>query len=306
MEMALNILKQTLTMALYMAAGFTLYKCGKITKEGSRTLAQVLIFLIIPVVLIRSLCVEATPEKIAVLGSSFLLATIAMFLSIIVASLIYRKHPIDRFAAAFSNAGFIGIPLVTAALGSGVVFYLCGFLMWVNILQWTWGSAVIKREKMDFAPKKLFCTVFMAAIGIGLVLFFTNLGTKLPSVITGAMDGIANLNGPIAMLILGVYLAQTRLSELFTTPRLYVLSVVRMWLIPVLTLVIFALIPVQNEIRMTLLISASAPVGANVAVYAQLYDSDYPYACQTVALSTVAAIVMQPLFILLATSVLGM
>jgi len=306
MEMAWIILKQTLTMGLYMAAGFALYKCGKITQEGSRTLAQVLIFLIIPVVMIRSFCVECTPERLSMLGWSFLLATIAMFLSMAVASIIYRKHPIDRFAATFSNAGFIGIPLVTAALGSGVVFYLCGFLMWINILQWTWGSAVIKREKMSFNPKTLFCNIFMFAAALGLFLFFTNLGVRLPSVVANAMEGIANLNGPIAMLIMGVYLAQADLRKLFITPRLYAISAVRMWLIPLLTLLIFAVLPAANDIRMTLLISASAPVGANVAVYAQLYDADYPYACQTVALSTVASIVMLPLFILLATFVLGM
>jgi len=132
------------------------------------------------------------------------------------------------------------------------------------------------------------------------------LGVRLPSVVANAMEGIANLNGPIAMLIMGVYLAQADLRKLFITPRLYAISAVRMWLIPLLTLLIFAVLPAANDIRMTLLISASAPVGANVAVYAQLYDADYPYACQTVALSTVASIVMLPLFILLATFVLGM
>lgn len=305
MEMALIILKQTLTMGLYMAAGFVMYKSGKITQEGSRTLAQVLIYLIVPAMLINSFCVECTMERIVALGWSFLLATIAIFLSMAVASIIYRKHPIDRFAATFPNAGFIGVPLVSAALGAEAVFYLCGFLFWMNLLQWTWGTAVIRGEKMRFTPKALFGNVLMAAVGIGLVLFFTGLGTKLPEVLSGALNGIAALNAPVAMLILGVYLAQTKFSELFTTLRLYRLSFVRLWLIPLLTLVILWLLPAPNDIRLTVLISAATPVGANAAVYAQLHNSDYPYACQTVALSTVLSIVTLPLFILLATHVLG-
>ena len=43
MEMAMIILKQTLVMALYMAGGYALFKGGKITLEGSRTLANTLL-----------------------------------------------------------------------------------------------------------------------------------------------------------------------------------------------------------------------------------------------------------------------
>ena len=71
------------------------------------------------------------------------------------------------------------------------------------------------------------------------------------------------------------------------------------------TLAVFMLLPFHTDVRMTLLISAATPVGANVAVYAQMYDSDYPYACQTVALTTILSIVMMPPFILLATHLLG-
>ena len=306
MEMALIILKQTLVMAIYMAAGYILFKAGKITLEGSRTLANVLIWLITPCMLIRSFCVAYSTEKLIMLGQSFLLSTIAMFLSIFVASRIFRKDAIERFACAFSNAGFIGIPLIVAAMGQEAVFYICGLLVWVNLLQWSWGVAIIKGEKMSFSPKALLKNPFIYATIISLFLFLTGLGTRLPSVVSTAISGIADLTAPIAMLILGVYLAQTKLSKLFAIPRLYWLSLVRMWLIPVLTLAIFMLFPFPNDIRMTVLISAAAPVGANVAVYAQMYNSDYPYACQTVAQSTVLSIVMQPLFIMLASFVLGM
>ena len=306
MEMAFIILKQTLVMGIYMAAGYILFKTGKITLEGSRTLANVLIWLITPCMLIRSFCVEYSTEKLIMLGQSFVLCTIAMFLSIFVASRIFRKNAIDRFAAAFSNAGFIGIPLILAAMGQEAVFYICGLLVWVNLLQWSWGVAIIKGEKMSFSPRALLTNPFIYATLISLFLFLTGLGTRLPSVVSTAISGIADLTAPIAMLILGVYLAQTKISKLFAMPRLYFLSVIRMWLIPLLTLLVFALFPFPSDIRMTVLISAAAPVGANVAVYAQMYNGDYPYACQTVAQSTVLSIAMQPLFIMLASFVLGM
>lgn len=306
MEMAFVILKQTLVMAIYMAAGYLLFKKGKITLEGSRTLANVLVWLIVPVMLIRSFCVECTAERLVMLGQSFILATVAMLFTVIFASIFFRKNGVECFAVAFSNAGFIGIPLVTSAIGDYAVFYLCGMLVWVNFLQWNWGVPAIKGEKMSFSFRSFITNPFIIASILGLFLFLTGLGTRLPVVVNTALKGVADLNAPIAMLVLGVYLAQTRLVELFTKKRLYLISIIRMWVIPVLTLLLFSLFPIANDIRMTILISAAAPVGANVAVYAQMFDGDYPYACQTVACSTVLSIVMLPLFIALATFVFGM
>lgn len=305
MEMAWIILKQTLVMALYMAGGFALYKGGKITKEGSRTLASTLLWLIIPVVLVRSFCVEFTHEKLIMLGQSFLLSTLAMAISIAMGLLIFPRHKLDSFSAAFSNCGFMGIPLVTAAFDDSVVFFLCGILMWVNVLQWTWGSAHISAKKLTFSFKEIILAPFTVATVLGLLLFLTGWGVRLPAVVQEAMAGIAGLNGPVAMMVLGVYLAQTKLSKLFFIPRLYWVSTVRMWIIPLVTLFFFWLLPIDRTICMTVLISAAAPVGANVAVYAQMYDADYPYACQTVALCTVLSILMMPPFIMVASAVLG-
>ncbi len=42
------------------------------------------------------------------------------------------------------------------------------------------------------------------------------------------------------------------------------------------------------------LIKRAPPGGANVVVYAQVYDEDYLYACHTVALSTVLSVILCP------------
>ena len=52
--------------------------------------------------------------------------------------------------------------------------------------------------------------------------------------------------------------------------------------------------------KMALLIVAACPTGSNVAVYAQLYDSDYSYAVETVIISTLLSIVTLPLIVQLA------
>lgn len=301
MDMALIILKQTLVMALYMAAGWALCKSGKITHEGSRALSSLLVWLVIPVVLLRPFCVDFSMQKLINLAASFLMGMLSLGIGMVFAKLIYRKHSMDCFATVFCNAGFIGIPLVTAAIGEEAVFYLTGVIVPFNILQWTWGASVVKEEKTSFSPRQLFTSPFMIATMLGVVIFVTGLGSRLPYVLSNALDGVADLNAPLAMVNLGVQLAKTDFKSMFTKARLYGLCLVRLWLIPLVTLVVFWLMPfIPTDIRMTVLISMATPVGANVAMYAQLYDRDYPYACQAVALTTIASIAMLPLFIMVA------
>ena len=49
------------------------------------------------------------------------------------------------------------------------------------------------------------------------------------------------------------------------------------------------------------MIVAACPVGSNVAVYAQLHGKDYPYAVETVVISTILSILTIPLMMYLSS-----
>ena len=61
--------------------------------------------------------------------------------------------------------------------------------------------------------------------------------------------------------------------------------------------------PTAALFPLALLIAAACPVGANVAVYAQLHDADYAYAVETVVVSVLLSIVTVPLVVGLANLV---
>jgi len=171
------------------------------------------------------------------------------------------------------------------------------------VLQWTYGVRVLTGEKSAMDPKKLIRNPILISLVLGLV--FLILPVQMPPVIKKTISGIAAMNAPAAMLILGVYIAQTRLLSLFTKPRLYGLCAVRLILIPVLTVLLFRCFPfIDNTLRMSIIVAACAPVGSNVAIYAQQNGSDYGYACQTVCLSTIFSILTMPLLIMLTNWVL--
>lgn len=96
------------------------------------------------------------------------------------------------------------------------------------------------------------------------------------------------------MLLLGVNLGRTDFKSMLSNPRLLGVSAVLLFLIPVITMAMLMLSPTDTTIRLAVLAAACAPVGSNVAVYAQVYGEDYPYACQTVAMSTLFSIISRP------------
>ena len=304
MEVVGLLVNQIIIMFLYMIFGFILFKGKKISKEGSANMASLLVWLIIPVVVVKSFCVEPTRERMIGLLLSIAAAIAAQGLSMLISHLFFKKRPIDNFAAAFSNAGFIGIPLVTATVGGDAVFYIAFFVAILNILQWVYGVAVITEKKMKITGSTLIHPLILGTV-LGLILFFTGLGAMLPKVVMSTLTGISALNAPLAMLIMGVYLAQADMKSLWTDKNLYTLSFVRLVLIPLLTVLLLwglhLLIPAMNAtIVLALLIAAIAPVGANVAVYAQLHNKDYVYASKTVVISTLLSLVTMPLVVLLA------
>lgn len=158
-------------------------------------------------------------------------------------------------------------------------------------------GARLRERKMIKAP-------FMVAILIGLFFFLT--GLSVPGILSKSIGFLANLNTPLAMFTIGIYLAQTDVKKMFFRKKLYLVSFVRLAAAPFLSLLLLSLLPASmQELKLAVLIAAACPVGSNVAVYAQLHDKDYPYAVETVVISTALSVLTIPLLVQLAMSLWG-
>ena len=305
MELALIVLRQTLTMAVYMVMGFTLFRMKLITKEGTKSLSNMLVYAIIPAIVLSSFLTERTPEKTVQLGLSALLALGALAIAVITGRLTYGKFPLGLFAVTFCNCGYFGAPLVSASFGESALFLTVAFIALHNNLQFIYGMSILSGEKMKFRPKDLVNNTILIATVLGLVIYLFDLSSSIHPIITGAIRGIASINSPLAMMVLGVYLAQTKIYELFTKAELYKLSAVRLLLIPAVTFLFLWPLPVESVMKYAVLIVASAPIGVNVAAYSDIVGGDYGYGCQMVTLCTLLSIVVLPGLIALCALVPG-
>lgn len=282
---------------IYMLIGYLLYRGKLLTKQGSGEIGKLLLYIIIPMAIIKSYMKDFSSEMLVGFLLSFAAAVVTLGLSMFVSTLFFRsKSVIRQFGAAFSNAGFIGIPLVQMTLGEDAVFYIASFVALLNILQWTYGVFIMTGDKSLISIKKIVLNPVVIGFAAGLLLFFLPL--ELPELLTGVIGTLAAMNGPLAMLVLGAYLAQIPIGALFTDRLAYLCTVVRLIVIPLITITALSLIPVEYlPIRLAVLLVASAPVGSNVAIFAQLYGKEYTDAVKDVCLSTVCSILTMPVII---------
>lgn len=294
------LLKQNIIMMIYMLIGYLLYRGKLLTKQGSGEIGKLLLYIIIPMAIIKSYLKEFSSEMLVGFLISFAAAAGTLGLSMLVSALFFRsKSAIRQFGTAFSNAGFIGIPLVQMTLGEDAVFYIASFVALLNILQWTYGVFIMTGDRTLISVKKIVLNPVVIGFAVGLILFF--LPVELPELLAGVVGTLAAMNGPLAMLVLGAYLAQIPIGALFTDRLTYLSTVVRLIVIPVITIAALSLIPGEYlSIRLAVLLVASAPVGSNVAIFAQLYEKEYTDAVKDVCLSTVCSILTMPVIIGLA------
>lgn len=304
MKLSLLLLNQLIIMLCFLFVGYVLAKKKLITMNGCKELVNLLLLVVIPFVILNSFLVEKTYEKTMGLLCAMLLSLISFIISIGFSYVFYgTKHKIENFSAAFSNAGFIGIPLVQATLGSEMVFYIACYVAFLNIFQWIYGAYIMSGDKKNISMHNILTNAVLISFCVSFLLYIFGLN-NIPY-LKNVAQSIAAMNSPLAMIIIGVYLTEVSIKNIFIKRSTYICSVIRLIIIPLISLLIIKFIPIGNtSIKLALLIVLSAPVGSNVAMFAQKFKQSYSYAVEIVMLSTILSIVTMPLFILIAQAIL--
>ncbi len=303
METGITVFYQIIKMFIMIAVGYLLYKKRIITDPSTAVLSNLLLMVATPCTLITSFNQAFSSEKLINLGYAFILSVFTYLFFIGIANLLYKKdYREERFSVVFSNAGFMGIPLVTGLLGIESVFYLSVYIVCFYLFGWTYGIITMSHDKSMASIKKLIKNPCIWAVFVGIVLFVSPIKPFAPIMESISMMG--NLNTPLAMLVLGSYLGRCQLREIFTDKRIYLVSFYRLILAPILLLLVFKFLPSQlDQIKMIIFIAASAPVGALLPIFAQIVNRDTDYGAEIVSLSTLLSLISLPLVLMAAQMV---
>ena len=297
------LLRQIAIMALLAAVGVYLSRKGFLSPQGTKDLGAILLRVIIPCVIVKSYITEFSRERLLELALSAGLALIGFILAMVISYLVFgKRRRLENFAASFCNAGFIGIPLAQAIIGEEGVFYIAASVALLNLFQWTYGVYIMADRKDAISATTIATHPVVIAIVIGGVLFVSRI--PVPGIVTSTLGYIAGMNTPIAMILMGTYLAKLPLKKLLDK-RAYGCVLFRLVIIPAVILLVFWVLPVSNaDIALAAFLAAATPVGANICVFAQQYDCDYEFSVVTVCLSTLLSVITVPLLVSFAQMIL--
>lgn len=299
------VANQVVVMFLIMALGFVLYRVHFLNKAGVSQLSDVVLYVANPAIVFTSLLRDFDPALLVNAGYAVLAAGLALAASILLANLVFRDRTrrlgmVSRFAVIYSNSSFIGLPLAQATLGPDCVFYMSAANLVLTVLLWTHGAWLMSGDKGEIAPKKVLTNPIILALIAGLVCFF--LSWRPPEVVTQAIDSLGSLNTGLVMLVLGAYLGMCDLGRVLRDARTYIVSALRLVVVPLMTLVILRLLPgIDQNVVLTVLAFESCPVGALASLFSYKYaNGGEDYGTGLVAISTVLSLVTIPLVLTLA------
>lgn len=215
----------------------------------------------------------------------------------------HRRSVVVGLASTFSNMVMIGITLVELAYGKAGLVTLLTLVSVHALILLSVGSVVLElvvareaRERGSDAPH-LWATVGSVARGtlihpiplpIICGLLFAQTGWTLPVVIDKPLQLLGSAFGPIALVLVGVSLAATPLTghwraavQVMATKNLVLPLLVGLgaWSVGITGLPLTVVV-----------VAAALPVGANVFLFAQRYDTAKELTTASMGLSTVAAL----------------
>lgn len=312
LELALIVAREVAVMFLFIVTGVICKKAGIIGEETARSISNLLLMVVVPAMLIRAMQMERDPALLPGMGAFLALTIAAHLISILLANLMVRDPKdgttawrVTKLAVVFSNAGFMGFPLLQATVGDIGPLYGAVFLGVFNVVSWMWCVPVLTGGK-GLPLKKLITTPAVLAFLAGIALFL--LGIRLPGPIYDFLDGLSKINTPLSMLVIGVYLASVNVREAVRDKRVYQLIGMRNLLIPALTLGLLPLLwlpswlPDGKVVALSFLILMACPSAANTILMSARYRCDGGHGSKLVAASTAVSILTLPLFTMLGSA----
>lgn len=280
--------------------GYVITKRGVMNRDAGKVLAALVVNLANPMLILASVM---TDEKmlsnlqmlqftgVAALCYVFLIGTSFLIPRILRAP--DADKGIYRFMYIFSNVGYMGYPVVSALFGPGAVFYVSVFVMFFQVICWSYGVHLVTgKARFQFSVSVLKSPCIISAL-LAYVIYFT--GVQFPAIVRQSVNFIGELTSPLCMLVIGCSLAHMPLKSVFARWRVYLLALMKMIVVPLLAYAVLHRFVTNELILGVTVVILSMPVASNTSVICCQYGADETLGSSGVFLTTLLSMVTIPL-----------
>lgn len=292
--------QQVLILFVLILIGVCCSKLKIINEKSIAGMTNIVLYFVTPCVIIKSFQRTLKAEMVKGLLIVFGIAFVIHIISILITKIFLKDNDenrlkVLRFSVIFSNCGFMSLPLQQALMGDDGVFYGAVYVAAFNIIVWSYGLFLMSGSKSDISIKKLVLNPGLIGVALGLVLAICSI--KLPYVIAQPVGYLAALNTPLPMIIIGFYVAQLDFKNLFKDVKKHISILLKLVVIPLLSIGVMILFGVRNELLVVCTIAASAPAAAMTTMFSTKFNRDTKLSAELVALSTLISMITMPIII---------
>lgn len=303
------VIGQMCVMLIIILIGYICFKKNKLSNHSSSHISALVVNICNPATL---LCSAFEKQSVMSVGDMLtaLFVTICLYAVLLLAGFLIprvMRIPKDRrylyhFLTVYGNVGFLGIPLVSAVLGSGALVYISVNCVVYNLLFYTTGVGIIQR-KAGIAQKSSAKDIFSKIINVGtvsalLTVLLYLVDIDLPMVISDTVTYAGRATTFLSMIVLGVSVAQLSPKEIFCHKKDYFFVLLRMVLLPVCC--VFLMKPfVTNPLLLgTSALLLSVPCGNLPLMCSREHGLQADELARIIVLTTLLSVVTIPLVVL--------
>lgn len=298
----MTIINQVIILFLIMLVGIYARKKNIITDESNKSLSQFLLNIALPFLILSSFDYNISKEAIQNAELIFLYSTVIHIFLILITKLLCIKFDKDtsivaRCALIYSNAGFMGYPLMAGLYGKIGVFYTAIYGIPYNILLFTYGTILFSKTSFKNntkdSLKKIILNPGIIAIFLGIILLISKF--KLPDPISEAISLVGNTTTPLAMIIVGAMLSNLNIKEIFKEKIVYYISFIKLILIPIMIFILISLFKADNFLKSICILLEATPSAVVCSVFAAQYNIKKDLAAKLVFVTTLFSIITIPI-----------
>lgn len=312
----MNIFSTTLSQMAFLFSliviGFLLAKSKVVSSDAAGILAKLENNLFIPALVMNTFIQNFTVERLQSawqpLVASFVVLAAAIPLALLFSKLCTKDGYLQKiytYGLCFSNFSFMGNAVVSALFPDIFLEYLIFTLpLWMMIYLWGAPALLIADSGKQTLKQRLkaFANPMFIAMVIGIIIGLA--GISLPEWTNSVLSSSSACMSPIAMLLTGITVANINLKKAFTDGQIYLISLIRLILFPLIFLGIFLLLPLPETIIICSICSLAMPLGLNTIVIPSAYGKDTSAAAAMAIISHILSCITIPLVVLLLTKLI--
>jgi len=299
-----STINQTAFLFGFIIIGFILAG-RKILPEGSAAvLSKLENTVFIPALVMGTFIENFTIERISsawqLIVISSVIALVAIPFAILVSKLVTKDKYIQKiytYGLSFSNFGFMGNAVVSSLFPDIFFEYLIFTLpLWILIYLWGVPRLLIadSGKKQTFRESlKSFVNPMFVAMLIGMIIGLLKI--PLPAWMVSLITVSGNCMSPVAMILTGVVVSSISLKKTFTNVRIYIISIVRLIIMPVVFVWVASLFNIPQSIYICALCSLAMPLGLNTIVIPSALGKDTTIAAGMAIISHLLSCITIPL-----------